>query len=212
MGSHSLLQGIFTTQGLNPALLHCRWILYHLSYQGSPPAPLRKSQLHPQEAGSAAAGVRNRRAQDHSDVCGVPTLEELNFCRHPSLKLTFIVQLSSIFTKSFQPHSLAQQIKEFFKSWTRRLVVIHLLFGALASFAVQDPDLVLKAQLKWGRKVSYLAKSIRCVHLKLTQYCTSAMLLVAQSRLTQPARLLCPRDFSGKNSGAGTIPFSRGSS
>ena len=31
----SLLQGIFTTQGLNPGLLHCRQILYHLSPQGS---------------------------------------------------------------------------------------------------------------------------------------------------------------------------------
>ena len=31
---HSLLQGIFPTQGLNPALVHCRQI--HLSYQGSP--------------------------------------------------------------------------------------------------------------------------------------------------------------------------------
>ena len=27
MGSHSLLQGIFLTQGLNIRLLHCRWIL-----------------------------------------------------------------------------------------------------------------------------------------------------------------------------------------
>ena len=35
-GCHSLLQGIFLTQGLNLSLLHCRWILYHLSYQGSP--------------------------------------------------------------------------------------------------------------------------------------------------------------------------------
>ena len=29
MGSHSLLQGIFLTQGLNPHLLLCRQILYH---------------------------------------------------------------------------------------------------------------------------------------------------------------------------------------
>ena len=36
MGSLSLLQGIFPTQGLNPGLLHCRQILYHLSHQGSP--------------------------------------------------------------------------------------------------------------------------------------------------------------------------------
>ena len=35
VGSHSLLQRIFPTQGLNPGLLFYRWILYHLSYQGS---------------------------------------------------------------------------------------------------------------------------------------------------------------------------------
>ena len=33
--SRSLLQGIFPTQGLNPGLLHCRWILYQLSRKGS---------------------------------------------------------------------------------------------------------------------------------------------------------------------------------
>ena len=32
----SLLQGIFPTQELNQGLLHCRRILYQLSYQGSP--------------------------------------------------------------------------------------------------------------------------------------------------------------------------------
>ena len=36
MGSLSLLQGIFLTLELNQGLLHCRWILYQLSYQGSP--------------------------------------------------------------------------------------------------------------------------------------------------------------------------------
>ena len=35
VGCHALLQGIFPTQGLNLGLLHCRWILYHLSHQGS---------------------------------------------------------------------------------------------------------------------------------------------------------------------------------
>ena len=32
---HSLLQGIFPTQGSNPGLLHCRQILYQLSHKGS---------------------------------------------------------------------------------------------------------------------------------------------------------------------------------
>ena len=36
VGSLSLLQGIFPTQGLNPGIPHCRRILYQLSYQGSP--------------------------------------------------------------------------------------------------------------------------------------------------------------------------------
>ena len=36
VGCHSLLQGIFLTQGSNTGLLHCRQILYHLSHQGSP--------------------------------------------------------------------------------------------------------------------------------------------------------------------------------
>ena len=36
IGSLSLLQGILPTQGSNPGLPHCRWILYQLSYQGSP--------------------------------------------------------------------------------------------------------------------------------------------------------------------------------
>ena len=31
VGSLSLLQGIFPTQGLKLGLLHCRWILYQLS-------------------------------------------------------------------------------------------------------------------------------------------------------------------------------------
>ena len=31
-----LFQGIFPTQGSNPGLLHCRRILYQLSYKGSP--------------------------------------------------------------------------------------------------------------------------------------------------------------------------------
>ena len=34
-GSLSLFQGIFSTQGLNPGLLHCSQILYQLSHQRS---------------------------------------------------------------------------------------------------------------------------------------------------------------------------------
>ena len=52
VGCHSLLQGIFLTQGSNLGLLHCRQILYHLSHQGSPELVgfsnwLRRRQWHP---------------------------------------------------------------------------------------------------------------------------------------------------------------------
>ena len=36
VGCHALLQGIFPTQGSNPGLPNCRWILYRLSHHGSP--------------------------------------------------------------------------------------------------------------------------------------------------------------------------------
>ena len=36
VGSLSLLQGIFPTQGSNPGLPHCRQTFYQLSHQGSP--------------------------------------------------------------------------------------------------------------------------------------------------------------------------------
>ena len=36
VGSLSFLQWIFLTQEFNQGLVHCRWILYQLSYQGSP--------------------------------------------------------------------------------------------------------------------------------------------------------------------------------
>ena len=35
VGCHSLLQGIFPTQGSNPGLPHCRQILYCLSHRGA---------------------------------------------------------------------------------------------------------------------------------------------------------------------------------
>ena len=44
VGSHSLLQGIFSTQRLNPGLLRCRQILYHLSH---PRVLVLFTQSHP---------------------------------------------------------------------------------------------------------------------------------------------------------------------
>ena len=36
VGSRFLLQGIFPTQGSNPGLPQCRWVLYHLSHREAP--------------------------------------------------------------------------------------------------------------------------------------------------------------------------------
>ena len=58
--SLSLLQGIFPTQGSNPGLLHCRWILYQLSQKGSPRIlewvayPFSSGSYWPIELGSPA--------------------------------------------------------------------------------------------------------------------------------------------------------------
>ena len=46
-GCHAFLQGIFPTQGLNPGLLYCRWILYCLSHQGSQQEKNSHIQCHP---------------------------------------------------------------------------------------------------------------------------------------------------------------------
>ena len=46
VGCHALLQGIFPTQGLNPGFPHRRWILYHLSHQGSTLNPSSNELWH----------------------------------------------------------------------------------------------------------------------------------------------------------------------
>ena len=56
MGSHSLLQGTFLIQGLNPGLPHCRQILYLLSHQRSPSIfPLITTKCRDRQAGELTA-------------------------------------------------------------------------------------------------------------------------------------------------------------
>ena len=45
VGYHVLLQGIFPTQGSNLGLLHCKQILYLLSYQGSLWVTIEESKI-----------------------------------------------------------------------------------------------------------------------------------------------------------------------
>ena len=46
VGGLSLLQGIFPTQGSNPGLPHCRWILYQLSYHSVDKLKKKSLQLY----------------------------------------------------------------------------------------------------------------------------------------------------------------------
>ena len=56
VGSLSLFQGIFPTQGSNPGLPHCRRILYQLSHQGSP--RIREWVADPFSRGSSQPSYR----------------------------------------------------------------------------------------------------------------------------------------------------------
>ena len=68
--SHFLLQGIFPTQELNPGLLHCRQILYQLSYKESP-------RVHSSAGASQVAlVVKNLPARRHKRRGSIPVWED----------------------------------------------------------------------------------------------------------------------------------------
>ena len=52
------LQGIFPMQGSNPGLLHCRWILYHLSHKGS--SRILERVAYPFSSGSSSSRNQTR--------------------------------------------------------------------------------------------------------------------------------------------------------
>ena len=93
VGCHSLLQGVFLTQQSNPGLLHCRQILYRLSYEaspkkcpsepgrpadtlgcahpGQPPSPLRvgNAALQPRKRPQGAWGPGSGGSPDRNSSC-----------------------------------------------------------------------------------------------------------------------------------------------
>ena len=58
MGSLSLIQGIFPTQGSNPGLLHCRWILYQLSHRE---AQLIRALLKERQTGKKKKKIQSKK-------------------------------------------------------------------------------------------------------------------------------------------------------
>ena len=71
VGNLSLFQGIFPTQESNRGLLHCRRILYQLSYQVSPRPRLLLNIPHQRlsSPGTGLWSVRNRAAQQEVSSC-----------------------------------------------------------------------------------------------------------------------------------------------
>ena len=55
VGSFSLLQGVFPTQGSNSGLSHCRQILFQLSHQGKP--RILEWLTYPFSRGSSDPGI-----------------------------------------------------------------------------------------------------------------------------------------------------------
>lgn len=70
-----------------------------------------------------------------------------------SWTLTFVVQLGPVLGEALQPDPLAQQLHELLQGIAGTLIVVHLLFGALARLAVHDAHLVLEAQLEPQRTI-----------------------------------------------------------
>ena len=83
VGSHSLLQGSFPTQGSNPGLLHCRRILYHLSHQGH---PIRATDVEEVCAVTYTKQQRIRRNRGENN----PTCELSSIFRHLKVKFCFV--------------------------------------------------------------------------------------------------------------------------
>ena len=79
VGSLSLLQGIFPTQGLNLGLPHCRQILYQLSHKGSP--RILEWVAYPFSRGSS----QPRNQTGVSSIAG-GVLNQLNYRGSPSLE------------------------------------------------------------------------------------------------------------------------------
>ena len=69
VGSLSLLQGIFPSQGSSPGLLHWRWMFYQLSHQGSPSVVLNQWLVMIQNDPEGWDGERGGRAFRMGNTC-----------------------------------------------------------------------------------------------------------------------------------------------
>ena len=99
------LQGIFPTQGSNLCLPHCRWILYHLSHQGSPASyavqqKRKKKKEGEREAGHTAFPPSWKQHRPITVIASVLSGESQR-CSHWSSSFNSCSDLSTIY---LQPH------------------------------------------------------------------------------------------------------------
>ena len=93
VGRHSLLQGIFPTQGLNPGLLHFRWILYHLSHGVMLKTHLRVFSKHllfiPGISSQCIKKIMNLtdHIKNHSTINKIPNLQNQLFLSVPNITI-----------------------------------------------------------------------------------------------------------------------------
>ena len=74
VGSLSLLQGIFPTQGSNPGLPHCGWILYQLSHKASKENTLQKATSLVQGFYPTLSGILQQTGEAYATVLRIKLL------------------------------------------------------------------------------------------------------------------------------------------
>ena len=99
MGSCSLLQGVFLTQGSKPGLPHCRQILDWLSHQGSP--RILERVAYPFSRGFPNPGIELgspalQADSSTTELCGKPTARILEWCSMCSSSGPCLSELSTV--------------------------------------------------------------------------------------------------------------------
>ena len=94
MGSLSLLQGIFLTQESNWGLLHCRRILYQLSYQRSPSVTLSKVLFPGQTSQSPGGSLIKPNPFDYGWMSNLSSWGSY-VCMYIPIVYTYIVQIQA---------------------------------------------------------------------------------------------------------------------
>ena len=157
MGCYALLQGIFPTQGLNPGLLDCRQILYHLSQQEAHPYAISSVQFSHSIVSDSfwTHGLQHDRIPCPSPTPGVYSCP-LSLSCHPTISSS-VVPFSSCL-QCF-PASWSFPMNQFFSSGGQSI-------GAAASVLPMNSQDWFP--LGWAGLISLLSKGLSRLNVKWT--------------------------------------------